>query len=137
MLVTSCPSGRRPGAVDGVDGNGGEPQFLRGFDHAGAAAALVFHLVAQLGDRGARAFDRDFLFQVGSEACIGWFDPGLDLADLGQHNAELALHRLGHVAGWQRKGRVRDRRIDDLGFRDHAEVDVRSTEPALLGDIIE
>ncbi len=116
--------GQAAGAVDGVDGDGGEPELLRGLDHAGATAALVFHLVAQFGDLGARAFGRDLLLQIGGDAFIGRLDAGLDLADLDQRHAELALHRLAHLAGRQRKGRIRDRGIDDGGFRDHAEVDV-------------
>ena len=55
MLVASWPLGETAGAVDGVDGDGGESQFLRGLDDAGAAAALVFHLVAELADRLVRA----------------------------------------------------------------------------------
>ena len=50
---------RAAGAVDGVDGDGGKAELLRGLDHAGAAAALVFHLVAQVGDLDARALGGD------------------------------------------------------------------------------
>ena len=66
-------------------------------------------------------------FRSGGEAFIGRFDPGLDLADLDQGDAELALYRLADLAGRQREGRVRDRGIDDRGFRDQAEVDVGRT----------
>src|SRR5258707_221521 len=104
--------GQAAGAVDGVEGDGGEPQFLRGLDHAGAAAALVFHLVAQLRNLGARAFRCDFLLQVGGDALIRWFDPGLDLADLHERHAEPALHRLANLSGRQRKRRIGDRGID-------------------------
>src|ERR1700687_2632848 len=48
-------AGEAAGAIDAVDGDGSKTQFLRGFGDAGAAAALVLHLVAQLGDLGARA----------------------------------------------------------------------------------
>ena len=137
MLGAGWPLGEPPGAIDGVDGDGGEAQFLRGFDHAGAAAALVFHLVAQFGDLGARALDRDLLFQIGGAARIGRLDAGLDLADLDQRDAEPALHRLADLAGRQREGGVRDRRIDNRRFRDRAEVDVGRGEPALLGQIVE
>ena len=44
--------GGAAGAIDGVDGDGGQPELLRGLDHAGAAAALVFHLVVEFGDLG-------------------------------------------------------------------------------------
>ena len=101
------------GAIDGVDGHGGKPELLRGFDHAGAAAALVFHLVVEIGDLGARALGGDFLFQGRGDAFIGRFGPRLDLADLDQGNAEPARHRLAHLAGRQRERRVRDGAIDD------------------------
>ena len=61
MLVTGWPFGRAAGAVDGVDRDGGQAELLRGLDHVGAAAALVFHLVLDFGDLGARAFGREFL----------------------------------------------------------------------------
>ena len=112
-------------------------QFLRGLDDAGAAAALVFHLVAQLRNLGARALSGYFLLQVGGDAFIGWFDPGLDLADLDQRHAEPALHRLAHLSGRQRKRRIGDRGIDNGGFRDQPEIDVGRIEPTLLGQILE
>src|SRR3984893_11359533 len=100
------------GAIDGVDGDGGEPEFLGGFDHPGAAAALVFHLVAQFGCLGARALGGNFLLQVRGDGFIGRLDARLDLADLDQRYAELALHRLADFAGRQRKRRVGNRGID-------------------------
>ena len=84
----------------------------------------------------ARALDRDFLFQAGSDTFIGRLDPGLDLADLDQDSAEPALQRLADLAGGQCKGRVRDRAVE-AGFCHHAEVDVGRAEPALLGEIVE
>ena len=130
-------AGKAARAVHGVDGDGGEPQFLRGLDNARATAALVFHLVAQLGDLGARAFARNLLLELRGDAFIGWLDARLDLADLDQGKAELALFRLAYLAGRQREGGVRNRRIDDRGFRDQAEVDVGWIEAALLGEILE
>src|SRR5712691_9369182 len=64
------PVGKTAGAIDRVDGDGGKPKFLRGLDDACATAALVFHLVAQIGDRFARAFHRNFLLQIGGDAFI-------------------------------------------------------------------
>src|SRR6202034_2010483 len=55
--------GRAAGTVDGVDRHGGKAELLGRFGDAGAAAALVFHLVAQVGDLLARALDGDFLLQ--------------------------------------------------------------------------
>ena len=108
--------GQAAGAVDGIDGDGGEPQLLRGLDHAGAAAALVFHLVAQVGHLGARTLDRDLLLQIGRDAFIVRLDRRLDHADLDQRDTEAALHRLAHVAGRQRKSGIRNRWIEDAGF---------------------
>ncbi len=86
------------GAIDGVDGDGGKPQLLRGFDNAGAAAALVFHLVVEFRDLGARALGGNVLFQVRGDAFIAGFDCRLDLADLDHGNAEPARHGLADLA---------------------------------------
>ena len=77
---------------------GAMPELLRGLDDAGAAAALVFHLVVEFGDFGAGALGRDFLLDLGGEALIGRRRSGLDLADLDQCHAEAALHRLADFA---------------------------------------
>ncbi len=103
----------------------------------GAAAALVFHLVVELGDLGSRPFDRDFLFHLRCYAFIRGHRTRFDLADLDQCHAEAALYRLAHLAGWQRKRRVRNRGIDDRGFGDDAEVDVGEVQVALLGEVVE
>ena len=137
MLATGWPSGQAAGAVDGVDRDGGQAELLRGLDHAGAAAALVFHLVVEFGDLGARALGRDFLLHLCGDAFVGRRHARLDLADLDQRHAEPALHRLADFAGRQRKRRIRDRGIDDRGFCDQAEVDVGQIEIALLGEIVE
>ena len=68
MLAAGWPFGEAAGAIDGVDGDGGKPELLRGFDDAGAAAALVFHLVVQFGNLGARALRGDFRLQAGGNA---------------------------------------------------------------------
>src|SRR6266702_777208 len=64
------PVGETAGAIDRVDGDGGKPKLLCGLDDACATAALVFHLVAQIGDRFARAFHRNFLLQIRGDAFI-------------------------------------------------------------------
>jgi len=125
------------GAIDRVDGDGGQSQLLRGFDDTSAAAALVFHLVAQIGNRLARAFGGNFLFQICRDAFIGHFDPRFDLADLDQRHTELARYRLADLAGGQREGRIRDRGIDDLRFRHQSEIDVGGLQSPLLRQIVE
>src|ERR1035437_5695210 len=130
-------AGLAAGAIDGVDGDGGQSQLLRGLDDTSATAALVLHFVAQLRNLCARTVGRNFFLKVCGEAFIGWLDPRLDFADLDQGNAEPAFYRLTDFAGRQRKGGVRNRGIDDPGFSDQAEVDVRWIEPALLGEILE
>jgi len=85
-------------AIDGIDGDRVEAEFLGRFNDAGATAALVFHLVAQFGHLGTGAFGRDFLLQISGDLFIGRLDAGLDGADLDQRHAELALHRLAHFA---------------------------------------
>ena len=114
-----------------------EPQLLRGVDHARAAAAFVFHLVAQICDLGARALAGELFLQVGRDTRIVGLDRRLDGADLDQRRAELALHRLAHLAGRQRKCRVRDGRVEDGRFGDEAEIDIGRLELALLGDVVE
>ena len=98
MLVDQLAVGQAAGAVDGVDRDGGQPELLRGLDHAGAAAALVFHLVVEFGDLGARAFGRDFLLHLCGDAFKRGRHARLDLADLDQRHAEPALHRLADLA---------------------------------------
>ena len=95
MLVAIWPLGRRPERSTASTVTAVSPSFCAASIDAGAAAALVFHLVAQIGDRLARAFDRNFLLQACGEAFIGWRDPGLDLADLDQGNAEACLAPAG------------------------------------------
>ena len=137
MLATGWPSGSAAGAIDGVDRDGGQAELLRSLDHVGAAAALVFHLVLDFVDLGARAFGRDFLLHLCRDAFKRRRHARLDLADLDQRHAEPALHRLADFARRQRKRRIRNRRIDDRGFCDHAEVDVGQIEIALLGEVVE
>ena len=73
MLVTGWPLRRRPERSTASMVTAVKPQLLRGFDHAGAAAALVFHLVVEIGDLGARALGGNVLFQVRGDAFIGGF----------------------------------------------------------------
>ena len=87
--------GRAAGAVDGLDGDRGQSELLGGFDDAGAAAALVFHLVVEFGDFAARALGREFLLDLRGDAFIGRRRAGLDLADLDQRHAEAALAPAG------------------------------------------
>ena len=98
MLATGWPSGVRPERSTASIVTGGQPELLRGLDHAGAAAALVFHLVVEFGDLGARALGRDFLLHLRGDAFIGRRHARLDLADLDQRHAEPALHRLADFA---------------------------------------
>jgi len=54
---------------------------------------------------------RDLLFELCRDALIGWRHRRLDLADLDQGKAELALLRLTYIAGRQREGAVRNRGV--------------------------
>ena len=98
MLVDGLAVGQAAGAIDGVDRDGGQAELLRSLDHVGAAAALVFHLVLDFGDLGARAFGRDFLLHLRRDAFKRGHHARLDLADLDQRHAEPALHRLADFA---------------------------------------
>ena len=109
MLVDRLAVGQAAGAIDGVDGDGGQAELLRGLDHAGAAAALVFHLVVEFGDLAARALGREFLLHLRGDAFIGRRHARLDLADLDQRHAEPALHRLADFARGQRERRIGNR----------------------------
>ena len=124
MLATGWPSGVRPERSTASIVTGGQAELLRSLHHIGAARALVFHLVLDFADLGARAFGRDFLLDLGGDAFKGRHRARLDLADLDQRHAKAPLYGLADFARWQRKRRVRDRGIDDRAFCDQAEVDV-------------
>src|SRR5262249_4230081 len=105
---------RRPArTIHSVDGDGRQSQLLRGVDHVGAAATLVFHLVAQVRNLVARTLGREFFLDVRRDAREIRLDRRLDGADLDQRHTEFALHWLADLAGRQREGRVRDRGIEN------------------------
>ena len=84
----------------------------------------------------ARSLAISFL-RSGREALIGRRHPRLDLADLDQGEAELALCRLAYIARRQREGGIGDGGVGDRRFGDDAEIDIGRIEAALLGEIVE
>ncbi len=137
MLATGWPSGMRPERSTASIVTASSPSFCEASTTLAPPRALVFHLVLDFVDLGARVRSPISFLICGGDAFIGRHRARLDLADLDQRHAEAALYGLADFARWQRERRIRNRRIDDRALGDHPEVDVGQIEIALLGKVVE
>ena len=108
-----------------------ERPFSRAICGSGrAAGALVLDLVVDLVDGVLGALDGDLAAQLGRDFLERLHALRLDMRDPDEDRAEPALHRAAHGARREREGGLGDGRVDHLGLREGAELEV------LLGDVL-
>ena len=75
-----------------------------------AGGAFVFDLVTQIADFAFGPALGDLAFDLRGDLFVGFFFAGLDFADLQQHRAEPAFHRRAHLARFEGKRCIGERR---------------------------
>ncbi|MGY4504759.1 hypothetical protein ACVWYH_008716 [Bradyrhizobium sp. GM24.11] len=99
-------------------------------------APLVLHLVAELGDLDARTLGRDLALHVAGKFGVVGLDTRLDLVDLDDRDAEMALDRLADLACREREGGIADGGFE-CGFGHEPQIDVGGAQSAFLAEVLE
>jgi hypothetical protein len=114
------------GAVDRRDGRHRKAVLARDLGQRTGRGALVLDLVVDVVDGVLGALDGDLAAQLGCDLLERLDALRLDMRDPDEDGAEPALHRSAHRARREREGGLGDGRVDHLGLREGAELEVLS-----------
>src|SRR5581483_975641 len=123
--------------VYGIDRDEFQFQLARNFGNGRAGGALVFDFIVQVEDFPARLLGNGLLAQIVLDGLKRLLDRGLDFFYAKNDRAEASCNGRAGLICLERKGGVRDRRIENIALRDKPERNILRRKLHLLRKRIE